>query len=106
MVQGGGIESVQIPMIPDEIGNDNRNVVGTIAMANAGPNTASSQFFINVADNSQIVYDNGVRFDDSYTVFGKVIRGMDVVMSMSRVATTSGDMPVNVITLIRAEILP
>lgn len=55
----------------DEIHANNRNVVGTIAMANAGPNTNGSQFFINTVDNNFL--------DIKHTVFGKVVSGMEVV---------------------------
>ncbi|MCD8495153.1 MAG: peptidylprolyl isomerase [Candidatus Pacebacteria bacterium] len=80
----------------DEIHAQNRNVVGTIAMANAGPNTNGSQFFINVADNSFL--------DTKHTVFGRVIEGMDVVMAISQVETLPNDQPIDsvVITQITA----
>ena len=57
----------------DEIGADNSNAIGTIAMANAGPNTNGSQFFINVADNSFL--------NDKHTVFGKVVKFLCVSSS-------------------------
>jgi cyclophilin family peptidyl-prolyl cis-trans isomerase len=102
MIQGGGIANVTIPDIPDEIGNYNRNFNTTIAMANTGAvNSANSQFFINVADNNNLNNE----FDKSYTVFGRVIDGMDVVMKISQVATTN-EKPNQDITLIRAEVLP
>jgi len=64
-------------MFADEIHSENRNVIGTISMANAGANTNGSQFFINVADNDFL--------DGKHTVFGKVVSGMDVVMAISKV---------------------
>jgi len=104
MIQGGENQSINVPSIPDEIGNNNTNYNGTIAMANTGqPNTASSQFFINVADN-QNLYSS---FDTSYTVFGQVIQGMNVVMAISNMhVNPSNDQPLKNVTLIKAEILP
>jgi cyclophilin family peptidyl-prolyl cis-trans isomerase len=92
-----------VPSMPT-IGNDNVNYNGTIAMANTGqPNSASSQFFINVADN-QNLYPS---FDTSYTVFGQVIQGMNVVMAISNVPVNpSTDQPLQNVTLIKAEVLP
>ena len=90
MIQGGENDSANVATIPDEIGSDNQNLNGTIAMANTGAaNSASSQFFINVADNKNL-YSS---FDTSYTVFGKVISGMNVVMSISNVPTTQAINP-------------
>ena len=108
MIQGGdptgtGYGSPSIATIPDEIGNDNVNFNGTIAMANTGqPNSASSQFFINVADNNNL-YST---FDTSYTVFGQVIQGMNVVMAISHVhVDSSNNKPLQNVTLIKAEVL-
>lgn len=71
----------------DEIHSENYNLAGTISMANAGPNTNGSQFFINVADN--------VFLNDKHTVFGKVVTGYDIVETISLVDTTPGvDRPV------------
>jgi len=69
----------------DEIHANNRNAVGTIAMANAGPNTNGSQFFINVADNTFL--------DGKHTVFGKVISGMEVVAAIEKTDTNEMDRP-------------
>ena len=69
----------------DELGPANHNDIGTIAMANAGPNTNGSQFFINVADNNFL--------DDKHTVFGRVVSGMDVVNAIENVATDSNGRP-------------
>jgi peptidylprolyl isomerase len=105
MIQGGET-SQPVPSIPDEIGSNNHNLNGTIAMANAGPNTATSGFFINVADNSNL----NSAFDTSYTVFGEVIDGMDVVMAISRVPvdnpSSQSPKPLQDVTLIRATLLP
>ena len=108
MIQGGdptgtGQGDPSIGTIPDEIGSNNSNVRGTIAMANTGqPNSASSQFFINVVDNN----NRYAEFDSSYTVFGYVINGMDVADAISNVATDTNDKPLTDVTIIKAEILP
>lgn len=69
----------------DEIQGDNSNDIGTISMANAGPNTNGSQFFINVVNNSSL--------NDKHTVFGKVISGLEVVNAINNVATDKRDRP-------------
>jgi len=69
-----------------EIHDENFNIKGTISMANAGPNTNGSQFFINVANND--------RLNSKHTVFGKVVSGMDVVLKISVAETGRGDIPV------------
>jgi len=70
----------------DEIGPQNNNNAGTIAMANSGPNTNGSQFFINTVDNNYL--------DSKHTVFGKVIEGMDVIHLIESSAVDSSDRPV------------
>ncbi len=69
----------------DEIHADNHNVAGTISMANAGPNTNGSQFFINLKDNNFL--------DDKHTVFGTVIEGMEVVKEIGSTAIDMLDRP-------------
>ncbi len=109
MIQGGEGATSE-PTIQDEIGNDNVNSNMTIAMANTGqPNSASTQFFINVANNNNL-YPS---FDTSYTVFGQVIYGQNVVMAISNVqveasAAYSGEVsqPVTPVTLIGAAVMP
>ncbi len=75
----------------DEIGPKNKNSTGTIAMANAGPNTNGSQFFINVADNNFL--------DTKHTVFGYVSEGIDVVMAINSVATNAQDRPLEPVVI-------
>jgi cyclophilin family peptidyl-prolyl cis-trans isomerase len=92
MVQGGGFasngkeKSVRAP-IRLEAGNGLQNKNGTIAMARTNePNSATAQFFINVADNSFLdAGSNG----DGYAVFGKVVSGMEVVQAIEKVKTGS-----------------
>lgn len=75
----------------DEITPTNSNDVGTISMANAGPNTNGSQFFINTANNSFL--------NPKHTVFGKVVKGMEVVTAIENVATAPGDRPVEAVVI-------
>lgn len=75
----------------DEIHANNKNAIGTIAMANSGPNTNGSQFFINVANNNFL--------DTKHTVFGKVIKGMDVVEKIGKTETNAGDRPLSPIEI-------
>ncbi|MFA7285355.1 MAG: peptidylprolyl isomerase [Candidatus Paceibacterota bacterium] len=69
----------------DEITASNKNDVGTLSMANAGPNTNGSQFFINVAANNFL--------DPKHTVFGKVTSGMEVVYDINKTPTDPSDKP-------------
>lgn len=71
--------------IADEFGAGLSNVSGTISMANAGPNTGGSQFFVNVHDNSYL--------DGKHAVFGEVLAGMDVVTAISKLPVDSYDRP-------------
>jgi cyclophilin family peptidyl-prolyl cis-trans isomerase len=70
----------------DELPAPGRYEVGSLAMANAGPNTNGSQFFI-------ISGNDGVRLPPQYSLFGKVVKGLDVVETMQSVATGAGDRP-------------
>ncbi|MEY2966587.1 MAG: hypothetical protein RLY50_637, partial [Actinomycetota bacterium] len=61
--------------------------IGSLAMANAGPNTNGSQFFL-------ISGPDGTRLPPNYSLFGQVVKGLDVVDAMQRVQTARGDRPV------------
>ena len=80
--------------IKDEFGPKNQNHRGTISMANSGPNTGGSQFFINLVNNNFL--------DDKHPVFGKVVEGMDVVDKIGKTTTLRGDHPAKDVTIIHA----
>lgn len=97
MIQGGGYEAGMReksarPSIENEATNGLKNVTGSIAMARTSdPHSAAAQFFINVANNQFL--DHPGQDGWGYAVFGKVIRGMDVVQKISRVKKNRMDMP-------------
>ncbi len=70
----------------DELPKPGRYEIGSLAMANAGPNTNGSQFFI-------ISGSSGASLPPQYSLFGKVVKGLDVVEAMQSVPTGSGDRP-------------
>ena len=70
----------------DELENDLKYEIGTVAMANSGPNTNGSQFFV-VAGNQ------GTSLPKSYTIFGRVVEGLDVVKEINAVPTKGGSGP-------------
>ena len=80
--------------IPDEFVPEDSNVRGAIAMANRGPNTGTSQFFINQVDNKNL--------DGNYPVFGNVVSGMDVVDRIAAVKVNANNKPLQNVTIIRA----
>lgn len=94
MIQGGGMkpdmsEKKTLSPIPLESRNGLSNVRGSVAMARTmDPNSATAQFFINVADNAFLDQPNA-RDGNGYAVFGKVVAGMDVVDKIRAVPTQS-----------------
>ena len=99
VIQGGdaGPKGIVVPTIPDELPNKHSNVRGSVAMAKtSSPNSASSQFYINVNDN--------LFLDGRYSVFGNVIAGMNVVDLISQVPTEN-EKPKQDVTITKALIL-
>jgi cyclophilin family peptidyl-prolyl cis-trans isomerase len=85
----------------DELPKAGQYQVGSLAMANAGPNTNGSQFFL-------ISGPDGVRLPPNYALFGQVVKGLEVVDAMQRVPTGGGDRPktdvvINSVTITVAE---
>jgi peptidylprolyl isomerase len=68
------------------------NVRGTISMANSGPNSGGSQFFINLVDNQNLDFDKQP-LSSKHPVFGRVVKGMDVVDAIAQVETNERDLP-------------
>ena len=105
MIQGGdptgtGLGDPSIPNIQDEFTHEpsNKNNRGTISMANAGPNTGSSQFFINLIDNNFL--------DSKHPAFGEVTEeGMKVVDKIAKVETDSADKPLKDVIIIKASLV-
>lgn len=102
MIQGGDPEGTGMGgpgyVIQDEFTDHNKNDPGTIAMANSGPNTGGSQFFINLVNNDFL--------DNLHPAFGKVIEGMDVVDAIGKVQTDGNDRPLTEVKIIESKIIP
>lgn len=103
MIQGGdptgtGYGDPKIPNIKDEFTHSggNKNNRMTISMANAGPNTGSSQFFINLIDNNFL--------DTKHPAFGEVISGMDAVDKIAEVKTNAQDKPLEDVKILKASL--
>jgi peptidyl-prolyl cis-trans isomerase B (cyclophilin B) len=120
MIQGGGFngEFQQKPTRPpiaieseQSVKAGLSNAPGTIAMARTGdPNSATSQFFINVADNQRLNFRSADPAGYGYTVFGKVVSGMDVVNKIAQSPTGPGgpfptDVPKERVTIKSARIV-
>ncbi len=116
MIQGGGLLPDMSPKpgardpIENEADNGLKNLTGTVAMARTNdPHSATSQFFINVADSSFLDHTAPTGQGWGYCVFGKVVAGMDVVNRIKGQATTTRgghqDVPADDIVIESAEII-
>jgi peptidylprolyl isomerase len=85
--------------IQDEFTNTaiDQNNRGTLSMANAGPNTGGSQFFINLVDNNFL--------DGKHPVFGKVTQGLDIMDAIAQVQTNAQDRPLEEVKIIKASMI-
>ena len=105
MIQGGGFDKSMKKKptrqpIENEADNGLKNEIGTIAMARTGdPHSATSQFFINVKNNVFLNHTEPTQRGYGYTVFGKVINGMDVVNRISEAPTGRRDAPKEMIVI-------
>ena len=115
VIQGGGLtpdlrrKPTQEP-IPNEANNGLRNGPGTLAMARAlKPDSATSQFFINLAENKTLNYYNQEPALMGYCVFGKVIRGMDVAQRIGKIPTQASgkltELPREIVMIEKAVVL-
>ena len=120
MIQGGGYaadyaQKPTRPPVKNEAEQASKaglvNAPGTIAMARTSdPHSASAQFFINVADNKFLNYRESTAQGYGYTVFGKVVEGMDVVEKIAKAPTGAGgpfpkDVPVEKILIRSAKVV-
>lgn len=115
IIQGGGYDKnlswkKPRPPIKNEADNGLKNVSGTIAMARGEDlDSADSQFFINISNNSSLDHKSDTKQGFGYCVFGKVIHGMDVVKAISEVEThevadVGDNVPLKPVVLEKAEI--
>ncbi len=102
MIQGGDPQGTGMGgpgyTIEDEFTSPpHPNNIGTISMANSGPNSGGSQFFINIADNNFL--------DSKHPVFGKVIEGIEIIDKIAKVETDANDKPLEEVKIIKASII-
>lgn len=120
VIQAGGFDKnfnykkPKYPPIENEADNGLKNKKGTVAMARTSdPHSANAQFFINLKDNYFLDFRNKTPEGWGYTVFGKVIKGMDVVNKIASVPTKTvitpygymRDVPVKPIIIIEAKVV-
>ena len=103
MIQGGdptgtgsGGESIWGGEFADEFTDKLSNIAGSIAMANRGPNTNGSQFFI--------VQEDSKFLDGRHSIIGQVVEGMDVVDRIASVPTDLEDKPLEKVTVLRVQL--
>jgi len=105
MIQGGGftkdlVEKPTRSPIKNEADNGLTNSIGAIAMARTGdPQSATAQFYINVANNVSLDYTEASDRGWGYAVFGKVVQGMDVVLKISKLPTDPSDTPLQTVVI-------
>jgi len=115
MIQGGGLEpgmkekQTRSP-INNEANNGLKNERGTLAMARTqDPHSATAQFFINIADNKFLNHSSPTIDGWGYCVFGRVVKGMDIVDAIKGVATTTKgyhqDVPVDDVVIEKVEVI-
>jgi peptidylprolyl isomerase len=108
MIQGGDPEGTGRGgpgyVIDDEFVSGSSNLKGTIAMANSGPNSGGSQFFINLKDNTYLDWDKPP-YSSKHPVFGEVVEGMEVVEEIGKVSKDENDRPLEEIKIIKAELI-
>ena len=108
MIQGGDPTGTGMGgpgySIEDEFVKGSSNLRGTISMANSGPNSGGSQFFINLIDNIFLDWDKEPS-GSKHPVFGKVIEGMDVIDKVASVSLGANDKPVEDVVIKKASVL-
>ena len=101
VIQGGDARAkgINVPTIEDELPNKHSNARGFVAMAKTSePDSATSQFYINLQDNLYL--------DSNYSVFGRVIEGMDVVDAIGSTPTNlSTEVPLDTMMIFKAELI-
>lgn len=114
VIQGGGMledmsEKPTNDSIKNEANKGGKNVKGSIAMARTpDPDSASSQFFINLTDNNFLDHTSETPDGWGYCVFGKVVKGLDIVEKIGKVKTTfrqgHSDVPIDPVSVLSVEI--
>jgi peptidylprolyl isomerase len=103
MIQGGDINP-PADTIPDEFDASLSNTLGTISMANLGPNTGTSQFFINLVNNNYLDFDKPP-YTSQHAVFGTTINGFGIVQTIGTTPTDTNDAPITPVVVDSIRIL-